>query len=375
MAPSYKIPPEEWPTIAHRYRVGEKAKDLAQEYGVSPSHLSSIFRAMGVSRGMGNAPKVGHEHDAAILADRQAGLSLQAIADKYGFSVRSVETRLRDQGFLAGDWRPPRDTRYRELYAAGWSLTRIAKEYGVSGHQVVAKWLEDDGLRRRQHTGLPRAKAVKRLTDGERQVIVQLYQNGYGIDAISERLGCSRGSVQTWVRRAGLTLRKPGEPSPYSREKIRRTHLGAKRSEATREKMAASQARLMAAGGASSRVSRLEHDVARWLDNHNIRYERQVSLRLDEGGLHRWRVADFRFANGTILEVYGTFWHCDPRVYAEPVSVIQERHWRDDQERARLYDGNGLRWAVVWEQDFRTDPDAAMQRALSVLFGKEVSHG
>lgn len=372
MASPSKIPKTEWATIAGRYQAGEKAKDIAAEYGVSPSLLSRIFRAMAVPIVMGNPPKVGHEHDAAILADRQSGMSLQNVADKYGFSARSVETRLRDQGFMAGDWRTPRDTRYRTLYAAGWSLSRIAKEYGLSGHHVIAQWLEDDGLRPREHTGLPRAKAVKRLTDGERQEIVQLYQNGYGIDAISERLECSRGSVQTWVRRAGLTLRKPGEPSPYSRQKIRETHLGAKRSQATREKMAETQARLMAAGGAAHRVSRLEDDVASWLDAHGIRYERQVSLKLLDGPRKRWRVADFRLTTGAILEVYGTFWHCDPRVYAEPVSVIQTRHQSEDAERARLYSTNGLQWAIVWENDFRATPDAAMTTVLQGLLGNEV---
>lgn len=372
MAPPHKIPKTEWATIARRYRAGEKAKDIAAEYGVSASVLSGIFRAMAVPIVMGNPPKVDREHDSAILADRRAGLSLQAIAEKYGFSVRSVETRLRDQGFLAGDWRPPRDMRYRYLYAQGWSLTRIAKEYGVSGHRVIAAWLEADGLRSRLHTGLSHTKATRRLTEGERQEIARLYCHGYGIDAISERVGCSRGTAQTWVRRAGLRLRNPGEPSPYSREKIRQTHTGVKRAQATREKMAETQARLMAAGGTARRVSRLEDDVAMWLDAHRIAYERQVSLRLLDGRRKRWRVADFRLANGAILEVYGTFWHCDPRVYEEPISVIQTRHQWEDTERARLYSANGLRWAIVWEKDFRTTPDAAMTTVLQVLFGNEV---
>ena len=366
------IPPQEWDHIVARYRAGEKARQIAAEYGVSPSALSRIFRAKGVPLVMGNPPKVGPEHDAEILADRKAGMSLQAIAEKYGFSVRSVETRLRDQGFLAGDWRPPRDMRYRDLYAQGWSLTRIAKEYGVSGHHVIARWLEADGLRSRLHTGLSHTKATRRLTGGERQEIVRLYRNGYGIDAISEKVGCSRGTARTWVRRAGLRLRKPGEPSPYSREKIRQTHAGVKRSQATREKMAQTQARLMAAGGAARRVSRLEDAVAAWLDAHRIAYERQVSLKLLDGRRKRWRVADLRLSNGGILEVYGTFWHCDPRVYDEPVSVIQTRHQSEDIERARLYSANGLRWAIVWENDFRTTPDVAMTTVLQGLLGNEV---
>lgn len=372
MAPKNKIPKSEWETIATRYKNGEKARYIAQEYGVSPSALSHIFRKMKVPVVMGNPPKVSHDQDTAILADRKAGLSLEAIADKYGFSVRSVETRLRDQGFQAGDWRPPRDMRYQDLYAQGWSLSRIAKEYGLSGHQVIARWLEDDGLRQRERTGLIYAKATKRLTEAEREEIVRLYQGDYGIDAISKRLGCSRGAVQMWVRRAGLSLRKPGEPSPYSRRKIRQTHIGTKRSQATREKMAETQARLMAAGGSAWRVSRLEDDVATWLDAHRIVYEHQVSLKLLDGYRKRWRVADFRLSNGAILEVYGTFWHCDPRVYDKPVSIIQTRHQSEDAERARLYAANGLRWAIVWENDFRATPDTTMFTVLQALLGRDV---
>jgi G:T-mismatch repair DNA endonuclease (very short patch repair protein) len=65
------------------------------------------------------------------------------------------------------------------------------------------------------------------------------------------------------------------------------------------------------------------------------------------------------------IEVNGTFWHADPRVYPNgPVKPSQRRTLTRYTRKLQLLKGLGIRVVEVWEADFKADPIPAVQAAL-----------
>jgi G:T-mismatch repair DNA endonuclease (very short patch repair protein) len=111
-------------------------------------------------------------------------------------------------------------------------------------------------------------------------------------------------------------------------------------------------------------VSHLENSVAQVLRDCGIRFIRQVPIRGRDG--RYVGIADFYFpVIGFVLEVNGTYWHADPRVYSGRVlDSAQGRHraaW--DRKVARLRELR-VPLAVVWEIDLRLDIAVAIAKSL-----------
>ena len=59
-----------------------------------------------------------------------------------------------------------------------------------------------------------------------------------------------------------------------------------------------------------------------------------------------------------ILEYYGDFWHCNPKVYKDPDfyhkaihSTVREK-WQYDSHRKKVLENAGYKVYVIWESDF-----------------------
>lgn len=142
---------------------------------------------------------------------------------------------------------------------------------------------------------------------------------------------------------------------------------GWKPSAATRAKLSSATSKAIAAGKYKV-VSGLEDRVAEHVARWDLRYVRQFPF-MDVDG--RGYIADFWFPSlRAVLEVNGTFWHADPRVYPEPRHRMQHSRVAKDVMKRAYCDRQGIRYVVVWEMDFKADPDAAMQRALNQVNGE-----
>lgn len=135
---------------------------------------------------------------------------------------------------------------------------------------------------------------------------------------------------------------------------------------ARRQAAAARRVVQMAAGVAPS-TSRLESRVADALRAEGLAFAAQVPIHDPTSG----RVlccADFVLADGRVLEVYGAFWHCDPRVYSDgPVAAVQQRVRRLDRWKAAMLARLGVPRAVLWEREVLADAAAAVRSALDGL--------
>ncbi len=104
-------------------------------------------------------------------------------------------------------------------------------------------------------------------------------------------------------------------------------------------------AAFQAATGAQARsYNKLEAKFAKLLETAGVEYRWQFPL-----GQYAY---DFLLPDRLLVEVHGTYWHADPRVY-------EGRTLTPDQRRNRLHDvdkklfaaARGYRLKVIWEAD------------------------
>jgi hypothetical protein len=112
-------------------------------------------------------------------------------------------------------------------------------------------------------------------------------------------------------------------------------------------------------------VSRLEDEVSEVLRVGGVDFRRQIAFRDPLTGRYGACV-DFLLADGRVLEVNGTFWHADPRVYAgrilKPSQVRTAACW---QAKIALLARLNIVPLVLWEQDFRNNPGQAIEIVLA----------
>jgi hypothetical protein len=136
-----------------------------------------------------------------------------------------------------------------------------------------------------------------------------------------------------------------------------------------RRRNAAERRLAQMAAGVAPAVSRLEDLVAAALDVLGVSYTRQVVVRHPANG-RAIACVDFMLLGGRVLEVFGTFWHCDPRRYPDgPVSPVQWRVRQGDVRKRRTFERLGVPHAVVWETDVLADASGAVARAVESLPG------
>jgi G:T-mismatch repair DNA endonuclease (very short patch repair protein) len=71
-----------------------------------------------------------------------------------------------------------------------------------------------------------------------------------------------------------------------------------------------------------------------------------------------------------IIEVFGDVYHCNPDKYKDPnqfVKVIERtvgEQWKRDEIKIAAYKRNGYKTIVVWEKDFRNDPNGTTETVI-----------
>jgi len=164
-------------------------------------------------------------------------------------------------------------------------------------------------------------------------------------------------------RTLGLTPRVVTDPyvrvAPFNYEAHARTVATRKardnygHSDETRARLSEATARAIAEGRVPA-VSGLEDEVAAELERQGVVFERQVAIRGERGRFVA--CADFVLNDGRVLEVNGTFWHADPRVFPDgpvfPSQVRTAERWANKMDALTAL---GVEVLVAWEQDLRDD--------------------
>jgi G:T-mismatch repair DNA endonuclease (very short patch repair protein) len=129
-------------------------------------------------------------------------------------------------------------------------------------------------------------------------------------------------------------------------------------SDATRAKLSEATARAHAEGKIG-RPSKLEDVVAEQLDRLGVEHVRQFAFR-DSLGRFAFVVDFWIPSHGCAIEVNGTYWHVDPRVYPGAINATQrrclEKYCRKLDELTQM----GIRVGEAWEIDLERDPAEAV---------------
>ena len=111
-------------------------------------------------------------------------------------------------------------------------------------------------------------------------------------------------------------------------------------------------------------TSKLEQDFAeQFLDKLGIEYIWQFEAK-DIG-----RFYDFKIKDGPILEVNGSYWHGDERIY-------EEKDLNSIQKHTKYVDSLKEKWALlhgipiyyIWEKDIRENPIKVMEFLKKILY-------
>jgi len=110
-------------------------------------------------------------------------------------------------------------------------------------------------------------------------------------------------------------------------------------------KRSALATRVQQATGLPGRAyNQLEAKLAWLMDEAGTDYQRQFRL-----GRY---VCDFRLPKNTLVEVHGSYWHGDPRLYPpDKLTPTQRRNLRHDAVKAEFAKLCGYQVKVVWELD------------------------
>lgn len=111
-------------------------------------------------------------------------------------------------------------------------------------------------------------------------------------------------------------------------------------------------------------TSRLEEDFASdFLDKLGVEYEYQYEAK-DIG-----RFYDFKVKDGPIIEIQGSYWHGDARIYEEKdLNQIQRKNMRIDEYKQKWALMHGIPIYYIWEKDIRENPKMVMDELKRILY-------
>ncbi len=114
-------------------------------------------------------------------------------------------------------------------------------------------------------------------------------------------------------------------------------------------------------------TSKLEKKfMEEFLDRLGVEYEYQYKA--ESIG----RYYDFRIKpNGPIIEIQGTYWHADPRVYEDKnLNRTQRRDRKIDEVKKTWCALHGIKLIYIWEKDINENPSKVMK-----LLKEEIGEG
>ncbi|TAM40100.1 MAG: hypothetical protein EPN58_11485 [Rhodanobacter sp.] len=194
--------------IVARYQDGTPIKDLATEFGVSISLVTIVIRAAGLTktRGKPRDPKVA-ERNKRIVARYQEGVPVKELATEFGIS-RSLVTTVNSAAGVTKTRRrqadlevAARNQRIVARYQDGTRIKELATEFGVS-IGLVTTVIRAAGLTKTR--GKPRDPEVA----ARNQRIVTRYQKGVPLKDLATEFGITLSLVCSVTSRAGVSNRQ-----------------------------------------------------------------------------------------------------------------------------------------------------------------------
>jgi len=246
--------------------------------------------------------------------DNYKNMTAQEIADKFNEDVNNVRRLLNYHGLYKTD------THYGVVVSRTiW--TKEEKQFLIDNYQILTQQQLSTVLhktlksiqKKMSYMGLKKREKGSTYTLSEEQFLIDNYNN-YPIQKLAILMNKSINSIDYNARKNGLI--KDIVPT------------------------------------------RPEKDIMLILDEHNISYEFQSNV--------RGFIPDFKIGNN-IIEVQGDYWHCNPRIYPEPINETQKNKIRIDKVKHSVYKELGYEVLYLWEYDIVNDIDDCIKKILNLL--------
>jgi len=114
-------------------------------------------------------------------------------------------------------------------------------------------------------------------------------------------------------------------------------------------------------------TSKLEEDFARdFLVKLGVKFVWQFEAK-DIG-----RFYDFKIIGGPIIEIQGSYWHGDPRLYEKKdLNKTQLKTQMVDEYKKKWALSHGIPIYYIWEKDIKENPDKVMNFLKEILYIKD----
>ena len=114
----------------------------------------------------------------------------------------------------------------------------------------------------------------------------------------------------------------------------------------------------------SYKINEIEHKVKNWLKNNNIAYSYCCILNGKDGNNYQY---DFIIHGKKILiEVNGTYWHADPRVYTlKNLNNMQLNKIERDKRKKEIAESYGFTLLYIWEIDINNNDFSSLNEVLN----------
>ena len=178
---------------------------------------------------------------------------------------------------------------------------------------------------------------------------------------IREFLGKERWQEREDKRLASIKNRTPEENLKYSEVvSAAQKRLQAKDPEAYR--IMRQKAGIISTQRKPYAQNKLEKNVQAWLESKGIDFTYSAIM---GDGIHNYQFDFIVHGKRTLIEVHGTYWHSDPRVYAgKDLNVTQIQNKERDIRKADFAKSKGFTLLVIWESDVKANNFAALEELL-----------
>lgn len=286
---------------------------------------------------------------------------------------------------------------YRERKANGvyWKQSELADCFNVSA-STVSKVLRAAGIDCSRRLGISRRK----LTEEDIEEIIRFYttpaEDGtwLGGETIGKMFDVTGPTIRRQLENHGIEIRSFKEAHAHGKACRPRTHGGLLPPEEETPPSCKCgcgkqvewdqrhyrwykyvKGHYAPPANENGSTSSLEDDVAEVLDDMGLKYERQKPLHdPDTGQYFAW--VDFWLEGDIVLEVNGSFWHVDPRLYPDgPECEWQEKTLENDKRRKTRMKELGIPIIEVWGLDIKenmdTVRDTIANRRLEILTAED----
>ena len=232
------------------------------------------------------------------------------------------------------------------------TLPKIAEYFKVS-YPAVRKWFMKLGIARRTNSEAQRLSSGVNLSD---ETLRTLYASGKSQNDIAKLYGLTQGAIKERMKRAGIKPRNKANPgskngmfgrthTPEAIAKIKAANKRQFSSTNARERHALLTTKQIKEGRTGKAYNKLENKVAENLRSMGKVFEQQYRL-------GRYSYDFYIPQDNTLIEVHGTFWHADPRVYDHStLTPIQIRNTQNDIKKSAYAIEHGYKLKVIWELD------------------------